>query len=326
MIAKRNQENNWRWDRIFLTDISKPQDIEISASFDGAGSVELIKENYLIRANFNFATIPYSPVLEGDLNYRFGGAKNAGFSNFMAHVIDFDVIESKNPRSQDELLEMIKEQLVFALNKFNNANGDRIFILWNEIHPPISHYPYYLYHNYGKMDLVKESYKIAREIFGNNAILIYNETYNYSLREGFYEDTKKIIKELVREGLVDGVGMQMHMFQNGNEIEPNQEEIIEVMKNYGIPVYITEFDINQEKLKVPNKELKQAQIAYTVASACAESGVCRMIGFWGLYDGDTWLKYALNYPDPKPLPFDENGKPKIFYYALLSALFQSLIK
>jgi len=324
LVGEKNQENNWKWNQCSLTHLSRPQNINTSASFDGSGSVELLKNDSLVRSNFNFATIPYSTALEGDLNYRLGNAKKAGFKNFMTHVIDYDLIESMPPSSQDELLEIIKKQLIFASKTFNNTEGERIFILWNEIHPPISHYMYYLYTRYGDIDLVKKTYQMARDILGDNSTLLYNETYNYSFKEGYYENTKNIIEELESEGLIDGVGMQMHMSQNGNEIEPSEKEITEVMKNYGVPVYITEFDINQENLKGPNKELSQAEIAYKVISACVKSEVCKIIGFWGVYDGDTWLKYALNYNNPEPLPFDKNGKPKIFQYAILKALFEGL--
>ncbi len=36
----------------------------------------------------------------------------------------------------------------------------------------------------------------------------------------------------------------MHMSQNGNEVGPEIDEIIEIMQSFGVPVYITEMDIN----------------------------------------------------------------------------------
>ena len=329
MIAT-NGENGWGWRRVGLSDIAEMFNIKISALVDGTTTVEMLT-NELIRSNFSYVTIPYAYGYDAiqnhnrDANYRLRNARELGFSNslMVIHALDTEYILSQNPTSREQVLDLIRQQLTEIVNLFPEG---KVFSIWNEIHPPNDHPPYNLFIRFGGMDLVAETYRMAREILGGDAVLLYNETYNYSLRDGFYSNTKQIVDQLTSRGLIDGVGMQMHMFQNGNEIDPNEEEIIEVMRNYSVPIYITEFDINQANLRGSNKELRQAQIAHTVASACAKSGVCRMIGFWGVYDGDTWLEYALNYSDPKSLPFDENGKPKIFYYALLSALSQSLIK
>ena len=327
MIAKKG-EKGWEWRNIYYTDIAKILGIETSVLFDGSDTIENLQRQASIRQNFSFATIPYSygydsQINNQDANYRLDNSRKLGFSNslMVIHALDTEHILAQNPTSREEVLNLIREQLTEIANLFPDG---RVFSIWNEIHPPNGHPPYDLFIRFGGMELVVETYQMAREILGENVILLYNETYNYSFRDGFYSNTKQILDKLTSRGLIDGVGMQMHMFLNGNEIEPNEEEIIEVMRNYGVPVYITEFDINQANLRVSNKELEQAQIAYTVTSACAKSKECRMIGFWGLYDGNTWLEYSRNYPSSNPLPFDRNAQPKIFYYAVLKGLFDSL--
>jgi GH35 family endo-1,4-beta-xylanase len=236
--------------------------------------------------NFTFATIPYEysyDVIQNnnrDARYRLSNIRDLGFSgSFMVlHALDTAYILFQNPTSKEHVLNLIRDQLEKVSNLFPDA---RIFNVWNEIHPPAGHPPYDLFIKFGGMDLVVETYRMAREILGERAILLYNETYNYSFRDGFYPNTKEIVDELRRRSLIDGVGMQMHMFLfSQDEIEPNEEEIIAVMRSYGVPVYITEFDINQVNLSGSNKELQQAQIAYTISSACAKSKVCNMIGFW----------------------------------------------
>jgi len=75
------------------------------------------------------------------------------------------------------------------------------------------------------------------------------------------------------------------------------------MRSYGVPVYITEFDINQVNLSGSNKELRQAWVAYTIGSACAKSGVCKMIGFFGVYDGYTWIEHEFGITTDSDIDF-----------------------
>jgi GH35 family endo-1,4-beta-xylanase len=328
LIAKKG-EGGWIWETIYYPDLGKNLGIDTSALFDGSSSIELLRNR--VRMNFTFATIPYEysyDVIQNnnrDARYRLSNIRDLGFSgSFMVfHALDTAYILSQNPTSKEHVLNLIRDQLEKVSNLFPDA---RIFSVWNEIHPPAGHPPYDLFIKFGGMDLVVETYQMAREILGERAILLYNETYNYSFRDGFYPNTKEIVDELRRKSLIDGVGMQMHMFLfSQDEIEPNEEEIIAVMRSYGVPVYITEFDINQVNLSGSNKELQQAQIAYTISSACSKSKVCNMIGFWGVYDGDTWLEYALGITNARPLPFDEEGNPKLFYYAVLKALYDAFV-
>ncbi len=110
--------------------------------------------------------------------------------------------------------------------------------------------------------------------------------------------------------------MQMHMSQNGNEVGPEIDEIIEIMQSFGVPVYITEMDINQQHLS-GNKNLTQAEIAKIVITACIRSGVCVDIGFFGTEDYYSWLG-----PETRAHLFDYEGKPKPFYYAVQQGLFE----
>jgi hypothetical protein len=333
LLIAKSESSFWRWGRATYPDFAKPLRIDISAVFAGSSSVEMLKSNKIVRSNFTFATIPFDYGVDivrlkgGDVRYRLTGAQTASFSNsiMVVAILDVDYMLDQNPTSEEEVLDLIKKQLEYAKQLFPD-NG--IFILWNEIvFSAVTHPPTVLYNRFGRMDLVLKTYRMAREILGPSAVLLYNNDNNYSFKNGsYYYDTKKVVDALKQEGVIDGVGMQMHMFAHHSDyIEPDITEIAQVMKSYGLPVYITEFDINQANLRDRNKALRQAQIAYTVAGSCAQSGVCKMIGFFGIHDGDTWLEHALGFTNTKPLPFDENGYPKLFYYAVLKALYDAFV-
>jgi hypothetical protein len=228
LIAKKG-EGGWIWETIYYQDLGKNLGIDTSVLFDGSSSIELLRNRKSIRMNFTFATIPYEyrydeiQLNNRDARYRLSNIRDLGFSgSFMVlHALDTEYILSQKPTSKEHVLNLIRDQLEKVSNLFPDA---RIFNVWNEIHPPAGHPPYDLFIKFGGMDLVVETYRMAREILGEKAILLYNETYNYSFRDGFYPNTKEIVDELGRRSLIDGVGMQMHMFLfRPDEIEPNEK-------------------------------------------------------------------------------------------------------
>jgi len=204
LIAKKG-EGGWIWETIYYPDLGKNLGIDTSALFDGSSSIELLRNR--VRMNFAFATIPYEysyDVIQNnnrDARYRLKNIRDLGFSgSFMVfHALDTAYILSQNPTSKEHVLNLIRDQLEKISNLFPDA---RIFNVWNEIHPPAGHPPYDLFIKFGGMDLVVETYRMAREILGERAILLYNETYNYSFRDGFYPNTKEIVDELRRRSLM----------------------------------------------------------------------------------------------------------------------------
>lgn len=265
----KEERRGEKWQRAFYPHFAKPLGINTSALFDGSSTVEMLKSNASIRSNFTYATIPFLYGVdiirhnERDVRYRLSGARTAGFSNsLMTGILDVDYVLGQNPTSRTEALNVIRKEFDHASRIFPRNS---IFVLWDEIvrhasqHPPVI-----LYNRYGQMELIIETYRLAREIFGPNATLLYVDDYNYSFKRGSqYYDTKFVIDSLKQAGLVDGVGMEMHLFaHHPNYIEPNLDEIVQVMKSYEIPVYITEFDINQANFSDSNKDLRQDRATF----------------------------------------------------------------
>ena len=163
-----------------------------------------------------------------------------------------------------------------------------------------------------------------------NAKLIYNETYNYSKsHEGtYYPYTLQISKLLAKDNLIDAVGMQMHMAQNEPSLNTpiNVDETVDVMRSFGLPVYITELDVNQTYMKGSDQEklIQQSDWYEKVVRSCVRSEVCKLINFWGQSDPWSWY-IAVNEPNAKACIFDENGAPKLAYYAVLRGLTEGYI-
>jgi endo-1,4-beta-xylanase len=117
--------------------------------------------------------------------------------------------------------------------------------------------------------------------------------------------------------------MQMHI---DGAHPPIKDEVIANMKRFGelgLPVYVTEFDVNMHDVKADAKDREQIQgaIYYEMMRACIESKVCRSFSFLGITDKETWYNF-MGFSDANPLMFDAHYSPKPAYYSLRSALEQ----
>ncbi|MGH7156669.1 MAG: endo-1,4-beta-xylanase [Candidatus Saccharimonadales bacterium] len=123
---------------------------------------------------------------------------------------------------------------------------------------------------------------------------------------------------------IDGIGMQMHL--DGTH-PPSQSAVVANMRRFaqiGVMTYVTEFDVNMSGVKASAqiKDQKEAAIYYDMTRACIESGSCPSFSILGVTDKETWYNYLGTAPNARPLPFDEEYKPKPAFYALRLALSQ----
>lgn len=141
----------------------------------------------------------------------------------------------------------------------------------------------------------------------------------------------KSLKE--REVPIDGIGFQMHLygedFMTQSQIEARTNALAINILRYreaGFEVYVTEWDIRMNN--VPRSESEEVRIqanAYkAIMQVLVRTGV-KSISFFGVKDSQSWLENPdINGPDAKdsnPLLFDDNGQPKMSYYAILSVLY-----
>ena len=119
---------------------------------------------------------------------------------------------------------------------------------------------------------------------------------------------------------IDGVGFEMHL--NGAR-PPDVANIQSNLRRFfsaGIPVYITEFDVDMDSASGGEVSILavQAQIYRDVLSAYLSAGGT-FFNMFGFSDAVSWLN-DLGEKSPQPLPFDKNYLPKPAFYALLDVL------
>ncbi len=308
LIAKQDEKGKWGWKRIYWSDISP---IPISAFFNRAEDVESLKYDPDVYLNYTYATIPflwgydYEVNNLRDLNYRLEGVRQRGYE-IMTGGLDCEYI-LKRANSKKEALDLVRKQLEFIKDKIN----PKVIMPLGEIHNGTPTYTFV--NNFGGNQFIIDIYKLAREIFGDRVILVYNETYNYDKRTPFLPLTRGIVDLLNKENLNVYAGMQMHINQypHHKEVVPNAQRIKEAMESINAPVLITEFDVNKDTIT----PYEQAKRAYEVVSGCLSAKNCIMIGFWATLDpGHDYF-----YPAVNSAPFTSKGEPNLMYYAIMKA-------
>jgi GH35 family endo-1,4-beta-xylanase len=160
-------------------------------------------------------------------------------------------------------------------------------------------------------DYVDIAFKKARQV-DPEAILIYNHYNNHVTYHPEYTITLNDINRLKSKGLVEGVGVQFHHW-SPERPRPTKQEVIPALQSYGLPVWVTEFDVAQI-LTEPDPEEEQGLQTKAMLEAVFESGVCDYFNIWGLND-----QYAFD-PKQKTGILDENNNAKPNYYAIQQVL------
>ena len=177
-------------------------------------------------------------------------------------------------------------------------------------------------------DVPEIAFEAAREA-DPSATLIYNNNGNHEPNLPSTATTMKIVERLKAKGLIDGVGLQMHL--DGSK-PPSRDGMIKTMQGYGLPIYITEMDVNMKDVPGTQEErfAKQAEIYRNVFQAGLDSGVCRSFSFFTVGDQYSWIERSKTYQHAStngdPTIFDDNLKPKPAYGAVFDVLKAEALK
>lgn len=162
------------------------------------------------------------------------------------------------------------------------------------------------------IDYIIRAYQIARDMYPES-FLIYDDTGNHLPGTFGTETTLLVSQALYEEGLIDYVGIQMHV--EPHEI-PTKDGLIEIFRNYPVPVVITSFDALLTNLPSNEHNEKLNEITRVVFDGCLESGVCHSITTWGENDSVGW--------EGRSLLRDVNNKRKQAYYVAMQSMYEHL--
>jgi endo-1,4-beta-xylanase len=135
-------------------------------------------------------------------------------------------------------------------------------------------------------DWVINAFKLARKYWSPSTKLLVNE---YSVINGDTSLTPylKIINLLKDSSLIDGIGVQGHYFEvDGGASLTTLKTNLDILTATGLPVYISEFDINQQ---VDSVQLERYQ---TIFPLLYEDPGVYGITLWGYTQNETWKPYT----------------------------------
>jgi GH35 family endo-1,4-beta-xylanase len=184
----------------------------------------------------------------------------------------------------------------------------------------------------GGVDIFKESlgdeyvdYAFAQaRALDNKATLIYNDYDNETVDKNRYAITRQVIDRLKSNDPNIGVGIEMHLLWNS---VPDSNQVIEAMKSYGVPVYVTEFDVKMDGFQGTSaeKEKAQAEIYQKMIAAAVRSEVVRQFNIFGLVDRLSVWEAPGRFGgsiDADPLILHDDFSPKQSYYGMLAGILE----
>jgi endo-1,4-beta-xylanase len=168
-------------------------------------------------------------------------------------------------------------------------------------------------------DYVAEAFRLARKA-DPDALLVYNDYGGEGLSrksDAIYE----LVKGLEEQGLVDGVGLQMHVAANSYPAPADIAANIRRLADLGLKVNVSEMDVRVRDVPgdAAAKLARQRQVYHDVVAACLSVPRCEAVTLWGFTDAHSWIDTAIGADDP--LPFDEQYRAKPAFFGLEDAFF-----
>jgi len=173
------------------------------------------------------------------------------------------------------------------------------------------------------------AFRTAREA-DPNAKLTYND-YSVEYDNEEHAERRRQILALIRrmqaaKTPIDAVGVQAHIKAGFNEsMGKGLKEYVAAIRQMGLEVYVTEFDVNEDNLTDDDVAKRDAAIADTYRQflhLMLSDPAVKVVLTWGVSDRRTWLNgfngHQTKFPNrpQRCLPFDAAYKPKPAFFAI----------
>ncbi len=168
-------------------------------------------------------------------------------------------------------------------------------------------------------DFVLYAFRFARKYAAPDVRLFYND-YNTFYPKKREDICNLILKPLMEEGLVDGIGMQSHLVLKEHDLA-EYEEALHCFGSLGLEVQVTELDIHCND---PGEESMQKLAdmycdLFAILVRARKQGKANVtsVTFWGMKDDESWLT-GFRKETSYPLLFGEKYEKKQAYNAVVS--------
>ena len=166
-------------------------------------------------------------------------------------------------------------------------------------------------------DYVAEAFRLARQA-DPEAQLVYNDYGGEGLGRKS-NDVYVLVRDLRQRGLVDGVGLQMHLSAASFPAVADIRANIQRLADLGLRVNISEMDVRVAAVAgdAAAKLERQRQVYRDVVAACVAVPRCEAVTFWGVTDAHSWIDGFFGPDDP--LLFDEQYRAKPAFFGVQDA-------
>ncbi len=226
--------------------------------------------------------------------------------------------------SREELIDILKNHVTDTVTHFKGKINRWSIVNEAHAHPAIAPKDVFLDvigNEY--VDIAFQAARDASKDWDTPLILSYDDYGNETPGGPNTPLTKSIVDRLKAKGLIDRIGMQMRI----DGAKPlKSENVAAQMRNYGVPVEITEMSVNLKDVVGSQEErfAKQAEIYRSICKAALDSGVCKSITFFTIgdkYSSDETDKRTPSYsPNADPTMYDDDLNPKPAYFAVLDVV------
>jgi len=170
-------------------------------------------------------------------------------------------------------------------------------------------------------DFVLYAFRFARKYAAPEVKLFYND---YNTFMPFKRETimNYIVKPLMEEKLIDGIGMQTHLvMEHIDRALVDYEKTLECFGATGLEIHSTELDIhNADPSEEGMKKLAEAyKKLFAIYVNAKKEGKAKItcVTFWGMKDDVSWLT-GFRKERSYPLLFGDNWEEKEAYRAVLA--------
>lgn len=175
---------------------------------------------------------------------------------------------------------------------------------------------------------IEQAFRWAHEA-DPQALLFYNDAEGEAVNDKS-DAIYAMVKSFRERGVpIDGVGLQMHIFNLSRDIGSIAANI-DRFQNLGVQIHITELDvaipIDAGGRPLHEDDLcRQAEIYGQIVQTCVSHPGCTAIQTWGFTDKYSWLSWYTHGKQADGLLFDRQNQPKPAYQTFRDALQRTLI-
>ena len=170
-------------------------------------------------------------------------------------------------------------------------------------------------------EFVLYAFRFAKKYIAEGVSLFYNDYCTFvPFKRKFI--CEHILKPLMAEGLVDGMGMQSHLVLDYADLT-EYEKSLHCFGKLGLEVQITELDIhaNDPSEACMQKLADKYGELFRILVKAKKDGLANItcVTFWGMKDDESWLT-GFRREKSYPLLFDDNYGEKSAYHAVVKVV------